>query len=38
MTRDHDNGWSPAWVIANTLFTALGGVAGLVALIIVLVK
>lgn len=37
MPGDHHNGWSPFWVILNTAFTVLGGVAGLSALAIALV-
>jgi hypothetical protein len=30
----HRDGWSPRWVILNTLFTGLGAVAGSAALIL----
>jgi hypothetical protein len=34
---DHDNGWSPFWVVLNTTFTMLGGLAGGAALVIALI-
>lgn len=37
MTSEHGNGWSPFWVVLNTAFTVLGGVAGCAALVIALV-
>jgi len=38
MASPHRDGWSPAWVILNTLATLLGSVAGSAALILYLLE
>jgi hypothetical protein len=37
MPSDHDNGWSPRWVMLNTWATILASVSGLAALVIALI-